>query len=866
MGGGPGTGDSLIAAYPEHGEAQKLGPFIRDKQLPEWRRRFEKTWWQKLLDGALKGDGSGEVEGTPEEERYTWFFQGYWKYRDHAVTRYDGLAPETTDELVRRGWAYIQFISGGDVVLRGPFVLGEDGYFQFGPEDFSENQLAVIPFVVLYGQFPTYQWPQLYVMETDSSPAYKVYSPSQTVYPGNANLGSCFPDPAHPVRDEVLNIFDRLVEAWQRIPAALPPQNVRLWAIWKAGDTLSTGYQPLTRRIRLNGAGESSAEWSDDTIFHEFGHFVFDTYGTDVTSGGGHAWWQSYPQNPALALSEGWAHFYQGFVNHEIGVPAWHEGYHLRPLGGLGGTQTAWAEIENPWHFGSGTSPASGTLQHGLYNEASVAGCLWDMFDAANEVYDGASCSQHADAYADALTRPIGEIWNSVMAGEPGTLLGVLETWYANAYGHQAQICGICNHHGIARWLWMPTERIVTCAILDDTTSLRLALHNTDGTAAHSFSMSTDVAWAWPDVGSGSIDPGDSAVAQLWLDGIGWPPTEVREGFLTINDGSGGCGLEVILRVMGTWEEIEIIAGRVADADGWVEDATVGTDSSGEAAATDGAGWFLLGVPEGVYTLRVWAAGYYPAMLPDVACPSDVGTVVLTPHGTPGGSSLVCTFQGSASTFQGRALLEGDVVEAWDPDGVRCGAWEVTSQGCYGPMVVYGDDPSTPLVDEGAEEGETVRFTINGFTAQCLGPDEPQWHAGGGPYRVELTAHDAPPMGVTDLAVSAVSGLALLAWTAVTEDTSGNPEPSIRTCIHRRPVAYFAPGEATEIDWIFGESEYWDWESGVGDPAVHSFYRIVHRDNLGQSSAPSNTAGEFEFGTGGALLKHEAEERPARLE
>ncbi len=36
--------DSLIGAYPEHGEAQKLGPFIRDRQLPEWRRKSERPW------------------------------------------------------------------------------------------------------------------------------------------------------------------------------------------------------------------------------------------------------------------------------------------------------------------------------------------------------------------------------------------------------------------------------------------------------------------------------------------------------------------------------------------------------------------------------------------------------------------------------------------------------------------------------------------------------------------------------------------------------------------------------------------------------------------------------------------------------
>lgn len=686
------------------------------------------------------------------------------------------------------------------------------------------------------------------------------------MYPGNANLGACFPNPAHPVRDEVLNIFDRLVEAWQRIPTTPPPQSVTLQATWRAGKAARTRYAQATRRIYLNGAGESSAEWSDDTIFHEFGHFAFDTYGTDVSPGGAHFWREAYPNRPALALSEGWAHCYQCYVNHEIGVPAWHEGYCLTPLGGLGGTQTAWAEIENPWHFGTGVVPDSG-LQCGLYNEASVAGCLWDMFDAATEAYETA-CTEHPDYYADDLASPIMDIWNAVMTGVPVTLLGVLQMWYGNGYGHQAQICEICNHHGIPRWLWVgePNDRIARSVTTGVAETTPVILRNTDGTAPHSYTASTDVPWAWCHVSSGSIDPGDSVDLQLWLDGVGWPLDETRQGVVTVSDGSGGCGLKVALQVTATGEGMGTIVARVADADGWVEGATAGTDPAGATAVTDEEGWFALVMAQGVYTLRVWAAGYYPVMLPGVTCPSDVGTVFLTTHGTPEGSSLVCAFQGSASTFQGRALLAGDAVEAWDPDGVLCGAWEVATEGCYGPMTVYGDDATTPAVDEGAEEGDTLRFTINGFTAVCLGPDDPVWHAGGGPYRVELTAHDAPPTSVTDLAVAVVDSLALLQWTAVTEDTSGNPEPSIRTFIHRSPVAYFEPGEGTEIDWIFGESEYWDWESGLGEPNAHSFYRLVIRDNLGQDSAPSNTVGEFEFGTGGVLLKSDTSVMPSRLE
>lgn len=61
----------------------------------------------------------------------------------------------------------------------------------------------------------------------------------------------------------------------------------------------------------------------------------------------------------------------------------------------------------------------------------------------------------------------------------------------------------------------------------------------------------------------------------------------------------------------------------------------------------------------------------------------------------------------------------GDTICVFDPDDVLCGKDFVkTDQGNIGFIVhVFGDDPTTAEKDEGAVEGDTLRFTINGDSA-----------------------------------------------------------------------------------------------------------------------------------------------------
>lgn len=91
------------------------------------------------------------------------------------------------------------------------------------------------------------------------------------------------------------------------------------------------------------------------------------------------------------------------------------------------------------------------------------------------------------------------------------------------------------------------------------------------------------------------------------------------------------------------------------------------------------------------------------------------------------------------STLGGQLLPEGAVVRAYDPTGVLAGQTEVALAGWY-LLAVYGDDHfSTPDLDEGAEAGDRIAFTVNDYPAVSLGPDQPVWELGNRPH-VELQA------------------------------------------------------------------------------------------------------------------------------
>jgi len=97
------------------------------------------------------------------------------------------------------------------------------------------------------------------------------------------------------------------------------------------------------------------------------------------------------------------------------------------------------------------------------------------------------------------------------------------------------------------------------------------------------------------------------------------------------------------------------------------------------------------------------------------------------------------TFTNVSVDFYGtmEGLQEGDVIKAYDPEGVLCGVFTVRKAGHYGFMHIYGDDAFTVL-DEGASPGDPITFEINGMPASSSGPDESIWTSDGEQRHVNL--------------------------------------------------------------------------------------------------------------------------------
>ena len=158
----------------------------------------------------------------------------------------------------------------------------------------------------------------------------------------------------------------------------------------------------------------------------------------------------------------------------------------------------------------------------------------------------------------------------------------------------------------------------------------------------------------------------------------------------------------------------------------WQNDSKVADDENGTTGSyqfTTNTGTDV-DLVEGAYTLRAFkrdtaTSGYYYEQ--EIVLSAGVNSSELTATEVDltamniTVTSESCTFYGNA-TLDGLPIRIGDIVTARDPGGVMCGLFIAGTEGEYGLITVYGDESDTPQ-DEGAEDGDTITFSINDTAA-----------------------------------------------------------------------------------------------------------------------------------------------------
>ncbi len=176
--------------------------------------------------------------------------------------------------------------------------------------------------------------------------------------------------------------------------------------------------------------------------------------------------------------------------------------------------------------------------------------------------------------------------------------------------------------------------------------------------------------------------------------------------------------------------------------------------------------------PFDIYPFDAYAYkdGYYPGMVEDIQYGQIGFDIVLTPVPQPEPTNEWVNFYCDFNEFYNVPLPAGSVVDAYDPDGVHCGTFFVTTPGSYGFMPVYRDDPYTET-DEGAMPGDSITFFVNGYTAIASG--NVVWTENGDSHEVCLSVFPSATKCIT-----LHQGWNLISWNVDT------PDDYITTLLH----------------------------------------------------------------------------------
>ncbi len=88
-----------------------------------------------------------------------------------------------------------------------------------------------------------------------------------------------------------------------------------------------------------------------------------------------------------------------------------------------------------------------------------------------------------------------------------------------------------------------------------------------------------------------------------------------------------------------------------------------------------------------------------------------IAGIVLASSGAAQAQAPVADYYSTSSKLDGAALPAGTMIEAYDGQNVRCGTATANADGGF-LIHVYGNDPLTSGIDEGAAEGETLTWKL----------------------------------------------------------------------------------------------------------------------------------------------------------
>ena len=255
-----------------------------------------------------------------------------------------------------------------------------------------------------------------------------------------------------------------------------------------------------------------------------------------------------------------------------------------------------------------------------------------------------------------------------------------------------------------------------------------------------------EVTWLSALPFTATVDPQEFELLTVSIDATSLTEGDYNAYVMLFTNDPANTRLDIPITVHAVPPSAPHLAGTVLNVDSVAPEsrAFVELYSGGSLVASGTVGadgyYIIFGIAEGTYEARTYSEGYYPVTGTATVPADDVNfTLHRVPYFAPTNTHV--DFYGDSSLFDGDPLRVGDVVTAQDSTGITCGAYHVQVAGNYGFLHVYGDDATTPDVDEGAEPGETITFRINGELATPSGPDTPIWTSDGDIRHVELSAY-----------------------------------------------------------------------------------------------------------------------------